>query len=182
MRTVLDLKWHEEAGGFESGSYRIEPLRGHPRYNWQLSVQAPSDGHGWPRWPPIPTTHRTLRGAYAQARQLEHTRIRRTRVIHHSIVGALWMLLFLVLYTQVQSLLMFMLTLAFLAAALRSLAAAAVLAIGGLSGSTVGDPPTAHERRVDGAIAAAVTRLRPRSYEEAPAEPRVRALSPLPPD
>jgi hypothetical protein len=178
---TIDLNWIEVAGGFESGSYRIEPFREHPKYNWQLLISAASDALRGPRALSMPTTHATLRGARAQALRLERERILQTRIVRHLVVGTAASVGFLVFHAHVSSFLSFCIALALVAAGVRSLATAAILALGDAWGLTDHTSVDA-ESRLDAVILAAVGRLRPRRVDQSEVEPKVRVLPPLPPD
>jgi hypothetical protein len=130
----------------------------------------------------MPTTHRTLRGAYALACQVERERLRRIRAIRYGVVGSILLLLFSALLANGESVPTFIISLVLLAAALQSLATAAVLTIGDAWGWTDDTQPVDRETKLEAMISQAVAKLRPRPNPGEHTDPRVRVLPPLPPD
>lgn len=75
---MAELEWQPLGQGYAWGVYRIEPLDNRSRHHWRLTTV----GDATP-----PADYETLSGARAAAVGLERARIRRSRVLTHTVVG-----------------------------------------------------------------------------------------------
>lgn len=177
---MAQLRWIEVEDGYESGDYRISPVRDTARPRWRLEiVERPAGPDGSPAQ--VSTSfHGSLRLAKTSADRNELERVNRRRVTGYLYVGGVAALAVLTLAPVTDSLGLFVATMVLVAVAVRSFANAAGIAYGDAWAWTRDDGTPQRVTLTDRAVVRLVDGLRP-SPRVAPvgAPAAVRVLPPV---